>query len=222
MKRFAIDDKGVGTYVLVGASKAADGTEIPAMAFSVDLEKSFGWSTLADLPRKAIAFAIAHVLRNATAGKMDDAEKAKGFKDAADAINERIKALDEGKWTAHRETGEAGESRNSLVAQALAVVMGVEPQAAAEFISNEIRNALEEKNIDPDADSDDLNAEQKTERRKIANAVRKSISDDPGVSVEMQKLKLARDAAKLAETQKAAEGKVSAFTKAAANPATPA
>jgi hypothetical protein len=203
MKRLSISPEGVATYTLA-----------ENMQHKLDLAQVFGYPQLSDLAKKAVAFAVGHVLRNATAGKMDEAAKAQGFKDANEAVAERVKALAEGKWTAHRETGEAGESRLSLLAQALAVVMAVDSAQAAEFISDQIRTALEEKDIDPDAETDDLSAEQKTERRKIAAAVRKSIGDDPAVSVEMQKLKLARDQAKLAEAQKAAEGKTSAFVKA--------
>lgn len=203
MKRFAISNEGVGTYAL------AEG-----MTHQVDLQAVFGYNELGDLAKKAIAFAIGHVLRNATAGKMDDKAKAEGFKEANEAIAERIKALSEGKWTAHRETGEAGESRSSLLSQALAVVMGVDAQQAAEFISNEVRNALEEKGIDPDAENDDLSAEQRSEKRKIAAAVRKSIGDDPAVSVELQKIKLANAQKALEEKSNEAKGKTSAFAKA--------
>lgn len=202
MKRLSINPDGTAVYTV------ADGVQ-----HSLNVEQVFEWSKLSPLVQKAVAFALGHVLRNATAGKMGDDAKKDGFKDASEGVAERIKALSEGKWTAHRETGEAGESKNSLLAQALAVVMGVEPTAAAEFIANEIRTALEEKNIDPDAENDDLTAEQKTERRKIAAAVRKTIGDDPAVSVELQKIKLARAQAELEAKSKEAAGKESAFAK---------
>lgn len=204
MKRLNIAADGTAQYGI------ADG-----VSHSLDLNAAFGWQALNDLQKKAIAFAVGHVLRNATAGKMGDDAKKENYKEASESVLERIKALSEGKWTAHRETGEAGESKNSLLAQALAVVMGVDAGQAAEFIANEIRSALEEKNIDPDAENDDLTPEQKTERRKIAAAVRKNIGDDAGVSVELQKLKLARAQAELEAKSKEAEGKTSAFAKTA-------
>lgn len=213
MKRLQISDNGAAVYTLVGPTKDANGADVPAIQHSLDLNAVFGYSGLSPLTQKAVAFAVGHVLRNATAGKMGDDEKAKGFKEASDAIAERVKALAEGKWTAHRETGDAGESKNSLLAQALAVVMGVDAGQAAEFISNEVRTALEEKGIDPDAENDDLTPEQKTERRKIAAQVRKAIGDDAGVSVELQKLKLANAQKALEEKTKEAAGKASAFAK---------
>jgi len=202
MKRFTINGDGIGTYVLVPSTG-----DIAAQTVTLDMEKVFGWSKLAEMVQKAVAFATGHVLRNATAGKMEKVA------DALAAIGERAKALADGKWTAHKESGEAGESRESLLARALAAVMETEPKDAAEFISGEIRGALEEKNIDPDIESDDLTADQKTERRKVANAVRKSIAEDAGVALQLSKLKLAAATAKLAETEKATAGKASAFSK---------
>lgn len=201
MKRFNINEHGVGTYIV----QPGDATGAGAMIASIDLEKVFGWKGLSDLPKKAIAFAVGHVLRNATAGKMETIAEA--FK----AVQERAKALQDGKWASHKEAGEGGESRDSLLSRALAIVMSAEPKDAAEFIVGEIRTAMEEKNIDPETESDDLTAEQKTERRKIANAVRKSISEDPAVSVQLTKLKADAAAAKAAEALKNAEGKVSKF-----------
>lgn len=202
MKRLQINDQGTAIYTI------ADGVQ-----HSLDLQAVFGYNQLSDLAKKALAFAVGHVLRNATAGKMGDEAKKDNFAEASKAVAERVKALADGKWTAHRETGDAGESKNSLLAQALAVVMGVDAGQAAEFIANEIRTAMEEKNIDPDAENDDLTAEQKSERRKLAAAVRKTIGDDPAVSVELQKIKLARAQAELEEKSKASEGKTSAFAK---------
>lgn len=203
MKRLQIADSGVATYTV------AEG-----MTHQIDLNAVFAYGQQNPLAQKAIAFSVAHVLRNATAGKMGDDDKAKGYADAREAIEARIKALTEGKWSERKETGEAGESSRSLLSQALAVVMGVTPEEAADFIANEVKTALEEKGIDPEADNDDLTKEQQTEKRKVAAAVRKSMNEDPGVALEMQKLKLARDQAKLAEATKNAEGKTSAFAAA--------
>ena len=200
MKRFSINDAGQGTYAL-----AADKT------VALDMNAVFGFDKLPDLVKKAVAFSVGHVLRNATAGKMESID------DAFKAVQERAKALQDGKWTAHKESGDAGESRLSLLAQAVAQAMGIEDKDAAAFISNEIRTALEEKGIDPDADSDELTAEQKTARRKVSNAVRKAIADDPGVSIPLTAIKAKAANEKAAAAVKAAEGKVSAFIK----PATP-
>ena len=195
MKRLAID-AGKATY------RVAEGKTV-----GLDLNEVFGFDKMPELAQKAIAFAVGHVLRNATAGKMENLDE------ALKAVQDRASALQAGKWTAHKETGEAGEARTSLLAQALAEVMGVTDAEAAEFISNEIRSALEEKDHDPDVESDDLTAEQKSERRKIANAVRKGISEDPGVAQSLANLKAQRAAAAAAETAKAAAGKQSAFAK---------
>ena len=194
MKRLNIAPDGTATYTVADGKTA-----------TLNLHEVFGFDKAHDLAKKAIAFAVGHVLRNATAGKMDNLDE------AHKAVIERADALRAGKWTAHKESGEAGESRTSLLAQALAIVMKVEAKDAAEFISNEIRTALEEKGIDVDADSDELTPEQKSERRKLANAVRKSISDDPAVAVQLTSLKASAAAAKAADALKAAEGKTSKF-----------
>lgn len=194
MKRLNIAPDGTATYTVADGKLA-----------TLNLNSVFGFDKVGELAQKAIAFAVGHVLRNATAGKMEDVAAAHA------AVVERATALANGKWTAHKESGEAGESRTSLLAQALAIVMKVEAKDAAEFISNEIRTALEEKGIDVDADSDELTPEEKSNRRKIANAVRKSISDDPAVAVQLTALKATAAQTKAAEALKAAEGKTSKF-----------
>lgn len=194
MKRFNINEQGMGSY-LVADGKIA----------SVDLNAAFGYNALGDLAKKAVAFAIGHVLRNATAGKMDAIDEA--FK----AVCERAKALSEGKWAAHKETGEAGEARESLLSRALARVMKCEPKDAAAFISGEIRTAMEEAGIDPDADSEDLTADEKSLRRKKAAEVRKAIAEDPAVAVALAQVKLEAATEKAQAVAKSAEGKASKF-----------
>lgn len=193
MKRLTINPDGSASY-FVSEGKTVD--------------VSGAWKAVretADLTAAALAFAFGHVLRNATAGKMENPE------DALKAVQERAGTIQGGKWAAHKETGEAGESRASLLAQALARVMSCDPKDAAEFISTEIRNAFEEAGHDPDADSDDLTAEQKTARRKLANKVRKGISDDPAVALALRDVKDERAKAERDALQKAAEGKTSRF-----------
>jgi len=204
MKRLLINEDGVASYIVASADPAKN---VEAKTVSVDLNAVFGYNGLGDIAKKAIAFAVGHVLRNATAGKMDDVEK------ALEAVADRAKALNEGKWSERKETGETGESSASQLSQALAVVMGVKPNEAADFIVDQVRTALEEAGLDPDASNDDLSADEKSKRRKIAAKVRKSIGDDPAVSTEIGKIKLANAQKALEEKTKAAEGKASAFTK---------
>jgi hypothetical protein len=193
MKRFEINPDGTASY------RVAEGKIVecgPALKKVLETP---------ELLQKAVHFALGHIFRNATAGKMEKID------DAFGAVKERADALRDGKWAAHREAGEAGESRASFLALALAAVMQVTPAEAAEFISGEITTAMEEKGIDAEADSDDLTAEQKTERRKIANAVRKSIGEDPAVALKVATLKAEAAADKAKQAEADAKGKPSRF-----------
>lgn len=204
MKRFSIQD-GKGTYVVLAAKG-----EAAALTSDVDLEAVFGFSKLNEMAQKAVAFAVGHVSRNATAGKMDDLPA------ALKAVQERHKSLAAGKWSAGREGGE-GESRNSLLSQGLAIVMGCEAGDAAEYINERIQKAWEAAEIevgeDGSLDAETLSKEDLSKARKVAAKVRKEIGDDPAVALEVAKIRKARSDAELAEKSKAAEGKTSAFAK---------
>jgi len=190
MKRFTINEQGVGTYVLDEKN-----------TFTLDMGAVFGYAKLPPLAQNAVSFAVGHVLRNATAGKVKDK-----LAEAVEGIKDRIKALEAGKWSAHRETGEAGESKMSLLSQALARVLQIEPQEAAEMVSKEVTSALEEAGIDPETEADDLTDDEKKKKRKIAAQVRKGIADDPAVADAMLDVKAERlaaeKAANAAETAK--------------------
>ena len=194
MKRLIINPDGTGTY------QVADGKIVDAGAAYKRIMET------PELLAQAVKFALGHVLRNATAGKMenvDEAHKAASERAATIAV--------QGKWAAHKESGETGESRTSLLATALARVMGTEPKDAAEFISEEIRTAMEEAGHDPDADSDDLTPEQKQARRKLANKVRKTIQDDPAVALALRDVKDERAKAEREELAKKAATEKSRF-----------
>ena len=215
MKRFSVSEDGKGLYVVQAAKDNAT-----ALASDLDMNAAFGFGALkagtplspqqVEMLIKATSFAVGHVSRNATAGKMDDLNA------ALKAVQERHKSLAAGKWSAGREGGE-GESRNSLLSQGLAVVMGCEAADAAEYINERIQKAWEAGEIDVaddgSLDAESMSKEDLSKARKIAAKVRKEIGDDPAVALEVAKIRKARSDAELAEKAKAAEGKTSAFTK---------
>lgn len=181
---------------------------------TLDLDKVPGldFGAIGEVGQQMIVFALSHLSRNATAGKMEKPDE------AIKPVQTRFAALLEGKFRAHREGGEGGESESSQLSRALAIVMGVEPADAAAFILSQVNDTLEENGIDPDADAETMTAEEKSKKRKIAASVRKQIGDDPAVSIEVQKIRLADAQAKLATAEKESAGKESKF-KAAAAPA---
>lgn len=195
MKRFTINDAGTGTYVV----KPAEG-DVAAIAHTIDMEGVFGFSKLNDLAKRAVAFAVGHVSRNATAGKMEDVAE------ASKAVAERLKSLAAGKWSAGREGGE-GESRTTLLAQALATVMACEPGDAAEYINEQIRAAWDAAKLpveeDGTLDAESMTKEQLSTARKAAAKVRKEIGDDPAVKLEVAKLRAASAAKELEAANKA-------------------
>lgn len=217
MKRFSVGEDGKGAYI-VAAAKG----DVAAKMSVLDMNATFGFDALKagkpltqqqiEMLVKATTFATGHVSRNATAGKMDDLDA------ALKAVIERHKSLASGKWSAGREGGE-GESRNSLLSQGLAIVMGCEPADAAEYINTRIQAAWEAAEIevgeDGTLDAESMPKEELSKARKVAAKVRKDIGDDPAVALEVAKIRKAKSDAELAEKSKAAEGKTSAFTKTA-------
>ena len=167
----------------------------------LDLEKVYGFSKLNEVVQKTILFSLKTVLRNATAGKMKDAAS---MKEAFEAVGQRVSALMNGKWSERKETGEAGESARSILALALARVLGREPHEAADLIAGEVSAKLDEAGIDAEAETDDLSPEDAKKRRKIATAVRKGIADDPLVKLAILDIKAERDKA---EREELAKGK---------------
>lgn len=199
MERFKINPDGTASYQINEETTVS----------GLNLESAYGWSKLSELARSTLAFALKTVLRNETAGKMKDAATQK---EAAEDVAARIKAINDGKWTV-RVRGEAGEARTSILARALAQVLDITPDEAADMVSKEIVAKLEEAGIDPETENDDLTDEQKKAKRKIGNAVRKGISDDPAVKAAADAIRLAALQAAAAESAKAAATTASRFTK---------
>ena len=197
-KRFAIEND-TASYLV------ADG-----MNASLDLNKAFsGWSSFSENVKAALIFSLKTALRNATAGKMDtDAAK----KEAFDSVKKRCAALESGVWAARRE-GSGGESRESVLARALAIIMETEVSAAIAFIDDLVEKTLEENGIDAGAEDSTLSEEEKTKKAKLIRATKKAISDDPAVALKMATIKREDLIAKEAELAKAAEGKTSKFAK---------
>lgn len=192
MARFKVEN-GIASYQ-INDSLTCTGLNVDKMLQNVDLV------------RRAVDFALKTMLRNATAGKMKDAASQA---EAAADVQQRMDALNNGKWSERKETGEAGESSRSILALALAKVLGREASEAADLIADEIKQKLDEAGIDADAETDDLSPEDAKKRRKIATAVRKGISEDPAVAMAILDIKAARDAAARAELAKG--GKTSRF-----------
>lgn len=180
------------------------------MTASLDLSKAFpGWAQFPKNVCDALIFSLKTALRNATAGKMEtEADK----KEAFDSVKKRCVALEAGIWAARRE-GTGGESRESVLARALAEVMKTTTAEAVAFIDEMVSKTLEENGIDPEADAESLSEEEKTKKAQVARAVRKSIAEDGAVAIAMAVIK-AKDAAEKAKAAaKANAGKASKFAK---------
>lgn len=190
MKRFNVNPDGTASYTV-------DEKNVVAVNFARIMSN-------ADLVAQAVKFAIGHVLRNATAGKMED------LPTAVEAVKERAAALDAGKWSEHREGGETGESRTSLLAQAIAEVTGGTPAEGAKFVSEEIARACEDAGIDADADESD-SAETKSKRKSIASKVRKGLSEDPAIKPVVARMRAENAAKAAADAVADAKGKTSRF-----------
>lgn len=197
-KRFNIEGKTASYEVATG------------MTANLDLAKAFpGLAEAANTIKEAVIFALKTALRNATAGKMeDDAQKAEAF----DSVKKRCAALESGVWAARRE-GSGGESRESVLARALAAVMGSTTAEAVAFIDDLVGKTLEENGIDPDADTESLSADEKSKKAEIARTVRKEIAKDGPVAIKMATLKAEDAIAKAEATEKENAGKTSKFAK---------
>lgn len=134
--------------------------------FSVDLDL---------LPQSikdaAVRFALPTLLRNATAGLASE-DPAK----AVERVGQRIAAWMAGSWSAKGEA--SAEPRTSLLARALAEVLGCEAKDAAARIEAAIEAALSNASIDPDSDDDD----EKAKAKAIGNEVRKQIRETAEVA----------------------------------------
>lgn len=181
------------------------------MVASLDLAKAFPGvleSAHATI-REAVIFALKTALRNATAGKMETAEQ---IKEAFDSVKKRCAALEAGTWAARREGG-GGESRESVLARALAAVMGTTTAEAVAFIDEMVAKTLEENGIDPDAEAETLSEDEKTKKAQFARAVRKSIAEDSAVAIKVATIKAEDAIAKAQAAEKDNAGKASKFAK---------
>lgn len=188
--KFAVNDQGAASYTLS-----------PDMKVSFDLNSVFaGFAQMSEVTKAALIFAVKTASRNSTAGKVENAES---LKEAFDSLKTRIKSWQNGVWASRRESD--AEPRSSLLARALALVQGSEPDEAAQFINAMIEENLVENGIDPEAESDALSDEEKKTKRKVQADVRKQISADPGVAAALAKIKAEDAAAKLAAANEAAQ-----------------
>lgn len=157
---------------------------LPNESVEVDL------STLpADIIQKALQFAIPTLIRNATAGLLtEDPVK------ATERVKARIAAWMDGKWSAKGEA--SAEPRTSLLARAIAEVLGITPTEAAAKVEAAVEAALTAANVDADSADEDEVAQAKA----TANAVRKAFRETAEVAPVYKRLK--EETAKKAEEGK--------------------
>lgn len=121
---------------------------------------------LLDLPetiiQKAVQFALPTLLRNATAGLLNE-DPAK----AEERVKARIAAWLAGNWSAKGEA--SAEPRTSILARAVAEALGIDVGTAAGKIEAAVEAALEKAGLDAEAEDDD----EKAKVKAMANAVRK-------------------------------------------------
>lgn len=144
------------------------------------------FDALPAIAKQALHFAFKTASRNATAGVLSDDPPS-----ALKRVQERMKAWAQGVWRAASES--AGEPRTSLLAKAVAEVLGITPDEAAEQISAMIEGALDEAGLDRDNDAD------KAKIRKIGNDVRAQLRSAKDVAVVYARMQ-AEEAAKRAES----------------------
>lgn len=151
-----------------------------------------GFDSMADWVKAALHFAIKTGSRNATAGLLKE-DPAKAY----ERVQERFKSWAGGVWRAASEA--SGEPRTSLLARAVAEVMGIDVSDAAEQITALIDNAVDEKGLDRDEEGD------KAKIRKIGADIRANLKKDVGVAKVFARLQ-AEEAAKRAEAVAGQEG----------------
>lgn len=132
-----------------------------------------------------LMFGLQTAARNATAGFFE-----KEPETALKRMSGRFKTWLEGVWKAAGAGGE-GESRTSMLAQAVAEAGGISVDDAADLITNVITEKVEEAGLGADEDSD------KAAIRKIGAAVRASFAGMPEVQGPLARLR--REAAEARE-----------------------
>lgn len=144
----------------------------------------------------ALHFAIKTAARNARASI-----KPEQIEEAFKAVSDRFAAWAKGVWRAASES--TGEPRTSLLARAVAEVMAIDVEEAAEQISAMIESAVDAAGLSSDEDAD------KAKIRKIGADIRAQLKATTDVSKVYARLQ-AEEAVKrseLAQNAKPAEGK---------------
>jgi len=143
--------------------------------------------------RKALEFGLQTLARNATAGLMATDEDAKtGFA----RVQARFAAWAKGEWRVDGGA-ESAERPSSLLAQAIAEVIGKTPAEAAQIVADMISENVSAAGLSPDEEGDAKKI------REIANEVRKTLSADSAVAVILARLRT--EAAKKREAEVAAK-----------------
>lgn len=142
-----------------------------------------------EIVEKMIQFAAPTLIRNATAGLLtEDPVK------AIERVKARIAAWLDGKWSAKGEA--SAEPRTSLLARAIAEVLGCTPTEAAAKVEAAVEAALQAAGVDADsADESEVEAAQ-----KIGRDVRKAFRETAEVAPVYKRLK--EETAKKAEEGK--------------------
>ena len=157
---------------------------LPTESVTVDLA-----SLPANIVEKALQFAIPTLIRNATAGLLtEDPVK------ATERVKARLAAWADGKWSAKGEA--SAEPRTSLLARAIAEVLGITPTEAAAKVEEAVEAALTSAEVDADSADEEEVAAAKT----VANSVRKAFRETAEVAPVYARLKA--EAAKKAEEGK--------------------
>lgn len=142
-------------------------------------------SLLPDWLLSALHFSLKTAARNATAGLLKDKPE-----EAAKRVHQRFESWLKGQWRAASEA--AGEPRTSLLARAVAEVLGISVEDAAEEISKAIDDALEAKGLSRDEEGD------KKEVASVSANIRAALKMDSAVASVFARLQ-AEEAAKRAE-----------------------
>ena len=162
-------------------------------SFSIDLAAIFpGYSDMAEIAQRALAFATRTKVRNGTGGKT--------LADAAKVVAATLDQLTSGAWvSASRQS--AGESRVSIFIRALAQAMGKDPKEALEIFNAKVDEVCRANGIDPEAEDE----ESSKAASKAANAVRAKFREIPKVNAAYLTIKLAEDQAKAEKASAAAD-----------------
>lgn len=153
---------------------------------SLDVASAFpAISVMEDHEVAALHFAIKTAARNARASIRPEL-----IEDAFKAVSERFLAWSNKVWRAASES--TGEPRTSILAKAVAEVLGIEMEEAAEQISGMIEEGIDSAGLSRDEDAD------KAKIRKIGTDVREQLKSARDVSKVYARLQ-AEEAVKRSE-----------------------